>query len=147
MIDGVRLTPLKIISSPGGAVRHGLRLGDPGFVGFGEAYFSTVESDAIKAWKCHRRVTLNIVVPLGKVRFVIFDDREGSSSRGEFHEHVLSDQENYQRLTVPPGLWFGFEGLADGPSLLMNIIDLPHDHTEADVLSLYEIPYKSWLGR
>ena len=128
-------------------MRHALKVDDPGYLSFGEAYFSSIDFGAIKAWKRHRRVTLNIVVPKGKIRFVIFDDRPGSSTRGAFEEVVLSDSKEYKRLTVPPRLWIAFEGLADGSSLLMNVIDEPHDPEEAAVLMLDAIPYEGWLNR
>ncbi len=37
MIDGVIVTPLKIINVPGGDVFHALKKDDPGFTDFGEA--------------------------------------------------------------------------------------------------------------
>ena len=147
MIEGVLLTSLRVIDAPGGAVRHGLRAHDPGYVGFAEVYFSSIDYGVIKAWKRHRRVTLNIVVPKGKIMFVIYDDRPDSSTRGAFEEIVLSDRKAYKRLTVPPGLWMAFEGLADGSSLLMNLIDEPHDPEEADVVVLDAIPYEGWRNR
>jgi len=48
MIDGVELTPLKIIEVKDGNVLHALKKSDIGFEGFGEAYFSNVESGQIK---------------------------------------------------------------------------------------------------
>ena len=42
MIDGVRLTPLRIIGDERGSVMHMLRATDAHFAGFGEVYFSTV---------------------------------------------------------------------------------------------------------
>ena len=51
IIDGVIMTSLKVIEVPGGNVFHGMKSNDPGYSGFGEAYFSTVDLGAIKAWK------------------------------------------------------------------------------------------------
>ena len=101
MIEGVIVTPQTIIEVPGGDVLHAMKCHDPGYSGFGEAYFSTIEPGLVKAWKRHREMTLNLVVPMGAIRFVIFDDREGSSSQGAYHEIVIS-RESYNRLTVPP---------------------------------------------
>ena len=36
----------------------------------------------------------------------------------------------YVRLTVPPGIWFGFKGKAAGKSLLLNIADIVHEPNE-----------------
>lgn len=61
MIDGVIFTPLPIIDTKGGDVLHAMKVSDEGFHVFGEAYFSTVKSGAIKGWKLHREMVLNIV--------------------------------------------------------------------------------------
>jgi len=139
-IDGVCTTPLKIIKTPGGSVMHAVKKGDSGFGNFGEVYFSQVEHGAVRAWKRHRRMTLNLVVPVGKVRFVLFDDRSGSRSQGEYQEFILSIR-NYQRLTVPPLLWVGFQGLEDGDSTVVNIADLIHDPSEVDRLSAEDLHF------
>lgn len=140
MIDDITLTSLKIIETPGGDVMHAMKKSAPGFYGFGEAYFSKIEEHAIKAWKMHRSMTLNIVVPLGEIRFVIFDDRADSDSFRQFREVRLSVK-NYQRLTVPPGLWMGFQGLASPYSVLLNMADMEHDPEESDTKTIAEINF------
>ena len=69
-LDDIIVTPLKRIPTDGGDVMHALKFSDNGFKGFGEVYFSWIEQGIIKAWKRHQRMTLNLVVPLGEVRFV-----------------------------------------------------------------------------
>ena len=137
MIEGVILTPLRRILHPKGDVLHAMKRSAPGFVGFGEAYFSTVLPDEVKGWKRHRRVTLNLVVPVGRVRFVIHDDRAGS------FEDITLDRDNYARLTVSPGLWVAFAGRDAQPSLLLNIADHEHDSHEADNVELKTFKF-SW---
>jgi dTDP-4-dehydrorhamnose 3,5-epimerase len=132
MINGVLLTSLRIIPTPGGSVLHAMKQNDPGFTGFGEAYFSTVESGAVKPWRRHLRMTVNLIVPFGEIRFVLHDDRSGSSSRGAFQEIRLSRPGNYQRLTVPPGIWVAFQGIGAPENMLLDIADLPHDPEEAE---------------
>ena len=68
-IDGVLVSPLNIIDVQGGDVLHGMKCSDSSYFGFGEAYFSTIDSYAIKAWKLHKQMTLNLVVPIGKIKF------------------------------------------------------------------------------
>ena len=140
MANGVLITPLKIIETKGGNVLHSLKDKDTGFNGFGEAYFSEIQPGAIKAWKLHKDMTLNITVPIGKVRFVLFDDRDKSTN--EFQELTISRQ-NYVRLTVPPLIWVGFQGLSDASSLLLNIADIPHNPNESIRKDLNEI-YFDW---
>lgn len=130
-IDGVLLTPLRIIDTLGGDVLHGMKNGEPGYAGFGEAYFSTIETGGIKAWKRHRQMTLNLVVPVGEISFAIYDDRRNSSSEGELRVITLSRQQ-YYRLTVPPMLWLGFQGVGKHDNILLNIADIPHEPDEVD---------------
>ena len=137
MIDGVLVTPLRIIDTPGGDVMHAMKQSDPGYIGFGEAYFSQVAHGAIKAWKRHREMTLNLVVPVGEVRFVLYDDQE---DRQIFQELVLSPS-NYCRLTVPPMVWVGFQGLSSEGSVVLNIANLEHDSLEADKQEISQIDY------
>ena len=141
MIDGVVITAQKIIEVPGGDVLHAMKSSDQGFCGFGEAYFSTVEPDAIKAWKRHQEMVLNLVVPVGAVKFVLFDDRPDSATSQQFQEVTLS-RENYNRLTVPPMVWTGFQGVSQVTSILLNVANIEHQPTEADRLPLNEINYE-----
>ncbi len=133
VIDEVKLTPLRIISDDSGKVMHALKQHESSFQGFGEAYFSTVEKQAVKGWKKHERMVLNLIVPSGAIRFVLYDDRPASKSFQTIQELILS-KENYQRLTVPPGIWMAFQGISDGLNMLLNIASIPHDPTEADSL-------------
>ena len=141
MIAGVLITPLREIDTPGGNVFHAIKATDAGYRGFGEAYFSTLQPGKIKPWKRHNRMTLNLVVHIGMIRFVLYDERSDSPSNKAFAEIVLGNPGHYARLTVPPGIWMAFQGVAEQTSWLLNVADLQHDPDEADRLSLDEIPY------
>ena len=142
MIEGVSLHPLKQISVPKGDLWHAFKATDEGFVGFGEAYFTQIAPHEAKGWKRHNRYVLNLVVVSGAVKFVIYDDREGSATKGQFQEVTLTPNGNYQRLTVAPGLWMAFAG-ADPTqtSMLMDLIPEVHDPSEGDRKDITEIPY------
>jgi len=138
-VSQILVTPLKRIPLAGGDVLHGMKRSDPGFVDFGEAYFSIIEAGAIKAWKRHLRMTLNFVVPVGSVHFVFLDEQEA------IRQEVIGE-ERYVRLTVPPGVWFGFKGLMSPYSLLMNVADIPHDPAEIERKGLEEIQF-NWVHK
>lgn len=125
-LDDILVTPLASIATKSGNVLHAMKQGDVGSVGFGEAYFSWIEAGAVKAWKRHTRMTMNIVVPVGMIRFVFCLDDVQNFRVEEIGEN------NYVRLTVPPGIWFGFQGLAKPKSLLMDIADIPHEPSEVE---------------
>ena len=135
-LDDILVTPLKRLPTDGGDVLHALKNSDPGFNGFGEIYFSLVEQGAVKAWKCHQSMTLNLVVPIGEVRFVFHLTNEVHSFRTE-----NIGVERYVRLTVPPGIWFGFQGKANGMNLLMNLGDMEHDADELKRRSISTFDY------
>lgn len=141
LIDGVSLNPLKRITVKNGDILHALKSTDEGYAGFGEAYFSEIERGTIKGWKRHNRFPLNIVVVKGEIGFVVYDDRPDSSTYGQFAEFKLSPDNNYQRLTLAPGLWMAFYGLGQGRSILLDIIPEPHDPLEADRKAIEDIVY------
>jgi len=138
MIKDVVLTSLDVIDLVGGNVFHIMKKSSPGYQSFGEAYFSQINQGVIKAWKRHKIMTLNIVVPVGSIKFVLFDDRDESNAI--FQELIIS-RDNYIRLTVPPNIWVGFQGLANKESMLLNISNIEHDYKEADRLDVDEINY------
>jgi len=75
-LEHIKLSPLSRINTEGGDVLHGMKWIDAGYAGFGEAYFSWVVKGAVKAWKRHTRMTMNLVVPVGSVRFVFVAEDE-----------------------------------------------------------------------
>ena len=138
-ITGVTSTPLSIIDTKGGAVLHAIKRSDHGFSGFGEAYFSTIEHNAIKGWKRHKEMVLNLIVPIGSVRFILYDDRKNQIN--QFQEIVLSLTGEYARLTVPPMVWVGFQGLDHQLSLVLNIASIEHSPEEIERKELDEIKF------
>jgi len=140
MPKNVLISPLKIIEVPDGDVLHAVKVSDTGFHGFGEAYFSTIKNGKVKAWKRHRKMTLNLVVPTGAIRFVLFDDRDAQTDANQFQEVTISSS-NYCRLTVPPMVWLGFQGIEEGLNLLLNVADFEHDPLEVDRKEIEEIAF------
>ena len=139
MITKLNLNPEKIIKTNNGDILHIIKKDSLGYKGFGEAYFSKISSGKIKAWKRHKEMTLNIVVPVGKIQFATVQSDEFGNS--EFKSIILSE-ENYFRLTIPPMTWFGFKGLGREDSMLINIADIPHDPAEAESKKHDEIKFK-----
>lgn len=144
-IIGVVARELRQIIDDRGAVLHMLRCDAPDFVRFGEAYFSEILPGAVRAWKRHRAQTQNLAVPMGRVRVVIFDDREASDTRGSVDVLELGRPDAYALLTIPPGLWYGFACVGPTPALIANCVDLPHDPAESEAVAANDptIPH-SW---
>src|SRR5207253_2546182 len=128
-IDGVFVRPLKRLADERGEVRHMLRRDEPSFKGFGEIYFSVVNPGFVKGWHLHKKMTLNYAVVAGAVHMCLYDAREMSKTRGELQELTLG-LDNYSLVTVPPGVWNGFEADGDAPATVANCADLAHDPDE-----------------
>ena len=142
MIEGVTITPLSQILDERGKIMHMLRCSDPHFVSFGEIYFSCVHPGVVKAWHLHKRMVLNYAVPLGNIKFVLYDERETSSTRGQVQEIFLGP-DNYCLVTVPPLIWNGFKGIGTSTALVANCASIPHDPDEIERLNPFgsQIPY------
>lgn len=146
-IAGVLMHPLRIIPTDGGPVLHMLRASSPLMPlpgGFGEIYFSEVLPGHVKAWKRHFRQNQLFAVPRGLLRLVLYDDREGSPTRGALQLLRLGRPDNYNLLRIPAGIWHGFAALGKDAALLCNCADMPHDPAESErrPVDSPEIPYK-----
>lgn len=142
MIEGVKITPLRQIFDERGKVMHMLRSDSPEFSKFGEIYFSCTHPGAVKAWHLHHQMTLNYAVVYGEIKFVLYDDREDSPTRGEVQEFFISP-ENYQLITVPPLIWNGFKGVGTKTAIVANCATLPHNPVEIERRPAFDdrIPY------
>ena len=79
---------------------------------------------------------MNLVVPVGLVRFVFYNE-----INQEFKIHEIGES-NYMRLFVPPNTWFGFQGVNAERSLVTNIADLQHDAAEVERQAVSTFDYQ-----
>ena len=135
--EGVVLTPKQIFNNPHGDVLRVIRSSDSHFNKFGEAYFSFINFGAVKGWKLHKSMTLNLVVPLGSVFFVLAIKDPDSGFK--FRTFNLSIQ-CHSVLTIPPGIWVAFKGL-EQQNLLLNVASEVHSSNEYLVTNLTDIPF------
>jgi len=125
MLSEIRITPLKIIEHSLGNIMHALKKNEKEFTTFGEAYFTFIRQDQIKGIKMHKKMTLNLIVPIGVVKFYCFNK--------DFTEKKIFEigEENYSRLTIPPNIWVAFKGISNGKNLILNIANIEHDPNES----------------
>ena len=121
---------------------HMLRSDAPHFQQFGEIYFSCIYPGAIKAWHIHKVMTLNYSVVQGMIKFVLYDDRSGSPTKGVLQE-IHMGISNYCLVTVPPMVWNGFKGYGPDMAIVANCTSHAHDPDEIDRLDPFsdQIPY------
>lgn len=142
MIQGVSLTPLGKVCDERGRILHLLRKDWPIYKSFGEAYFSVVYPGVVKAWHIHKENTLNYAAVKGMIKCVLYDERDGSATRGEVNEFFLGEH-NYQLITIPPGIWNGVKGIGTEESLIAIVMDRPYNPDEVVRLDPFrnQIPY------
>lgn len=134
-MDKIIVTPLKQIHHPKGDIFHAMKKSDNGFAGFGEAYFSSINKKEIKGWKKHTQMTLNLIVVVGEIEFVVFDE-----DSQEFFSLNLS-QNNYNRLTIKPNVWIAFRGIGEY-NMLLNLASIEHEPSESINMALEDIAYE-----
>ena len=125
-MNQIIIKPLKKINMEEGDVLHALKSSEVEFHGFKEAYFSTIKKNKIKAWKRHLMMTMNLIIPVGRVQFNFYDNNK------KLLKNTIVGEDNYCRITVPPMIWFGFKGLSSQTSYILNISNEPHDPLEVE---------------
>jgi dTDP-4-dehydrorhamnose 3,5-epimerase len=142
LIEGLKVLPLRRIPDERGTIFHLMRRTDPHFQQFGEIYFSSVYPGVIKGWHRHREMTLNYACPVGRIKLVVYDDREGSPTRGGLVEIYLGP-DSYNLAIIPPEVWNGFKGLSEPFALVANCCTHPHDPSRSSRLDPFhnDIPY------
>ncbi len=141
-IEGVQVVPLRRIPDERGTIFHMLRADDPHFDRFGEIYFTSVYPGVVKGWHRHVEMTLNYACVFGRIKLVLYDDRDGSPSRGALRE-VFLGPDDYSLVVVPPGVWNGFKGMSEPYALVANCCTHPHDPGRTTRLDPFDndIPY------
>lgn len=126
---GIQIFDLKQFSIANGDVMHALKQSETQGFNFSEIYFSFINNGSVKAWKRHREMTLNLIVPIGKIRFVFQNNK--AIHKEKFATIELS-KDNYKRVMVPSDIWFGFKGLEE-ENMLVNIASHEHDPGEVEI--------------
>ena len=129
------LRKLEKILNPKGDILLGLKKNDIEYKSFSELYFSKVHYNNVKGWKIHKKATMNIVVPFGNIKFVIYDD----ISKTFFSEIIGIDE--YKLITIYPNVYFGFKGLTDPFSILANVSNYINDTNEYKNIDLNIFDY------
>ena len=131
MIDGSHIKLLKVIPDERGRLMEILRCDDEGFLPFGQAYVTTAYPGVVKAWHFHKKQTDRFCVLSGMMKVVLYDDREGSSTRGEINEHFLGAWKP-ALLSIPPAVWHGFKCISETEALVLNVPTEPYDRENPD---------------
>lgn len=131
MIEGVRLKKLKVIPDERGRLVEIMRADDEFFSKFGQLYVTTAYPGVVKAWHYHKKQTDNFCVIKGMMKIVVYDEREGSPTKGEVNEFFIGEH-NPCLLQIPTGLWHGFKCISDTEAICINCPTEVYSYQEPD---------------
>jgi dTDP-4-dehydrorhamnose 3,5-epimerase len=144
MIDGVIVKKLRAIPDERGMLMEMLRRDDPFFEQFGQCYLTTAYPGVVKAWHYHKKQTDHFTVIRGMAKVVLFDDRDGSPTRGEINQFFMGEQ-NPILVRIPTGVHHGFKNIGTVECIVINTTDHPYNPAEPDEFRLPprtdQIPY------
>ncbi len=139
MIDGVKLKNLKVIPDERGRLMEILRGDEDVFEQFGQVYMTTTYPGVIKAWHLHKLQTDNIVVVKGMLKLALYDDREGSPTRGEANEFFIGEH-NPVLVQVPKDVYHGWKCVSETEAIVINIPTHVYNYKEPDE---HRLPYNT----
>ena len=143
-IEGVQVQQLNMYCDERGGLMELLRSDEPIFQKFGQAYVSITYPGVVKAWHYHKKQTDYIVVIKGMSKMVLYDDREGSPTKGVINEFFLGEH-SHILLTIPPGVIHGQKPYGPDPSYLINFPTEPFYSKDTDEYRIEpfdnDIPY------
>jgi len=149
MIDGVKTKKLRVIPDERGRLMEILRCDDDLFVKFGQIYVTSAYPGVVKGWHYHKKQYDNFVVILGMMKIVLYDDREGSPTRGELNEFFIGTH-NTELLQIPPKVIHGFKCISDMEAIVLNCPSEPYDPKEPDEFRIPahspDVPY-DWVRK
>jgi len=131
MIHDVKKIPLVRYADDRGYLVEILRRDDPHYVGFGQIYVSYLRKGVIKAWHKHQKQTDHFYVVSGTSKIGLYDDREGSPSKGVAMQVILGEAGENALLCIPQGVWHGQMSLSE-VTYLVNIPSEPYDRNHPD---------------
>jgi len=131
LIEGVQVKPLKVIADERGYLMEMMRCDDPFFQRYGQSYVSVAYPGVVKGWHYHKVQTDHFVIVKGMMKVVLYDDREGSPTRGTINEFFMGEK-NPILITIPPGVWHGMKGIGTEPAMLVNTPTEPYRYDKPD---------------
>jgi dTDP-4-dehydrorhamnose 3,5-epimerase len=103
----------------------------------------------VKAWHYHKKQDDFITCVKGMLKLVLYDDREGSSTRGKIAEFFIGDH-NPSLVKVPKMVYHGWKCISSEEALVVNVPTEPYNSAEPDEYRIdphnNSIPYR-WVRK
>jgi dTDP-4-dehydrorhamnose 3,5-epimerase len=131
LIAGVKVKELKVLCDERGQLFEVLRSDESLFSRFGQAYITSCYPGVVKAWHLHRIQTDNLCLVCGKAKFVLYDSRENSPTKGEINEFFPCDEKRLL-VQIPPGVYHGFKNIGTGEMLVLNLPTEVYNYNQPD---------------
>jgi dTDP-4-dehydrorhamnose 3,5-epimerase len=145
MIHDVVAKQLRFIPDERGRLMEILRNDDDLFTRFGQVYMTTTYPEVVKAWHYHKTQDDFITCVKGMLKLVLFDDREGSPTKGEVNEFYLGEY-NPMLVKVPKMVYHGWKCVSELEAIVINIPTEPYNRQSPDEYRIdphtNSIPYK-----
>ena len=135
LIDGVTIKQLKVIPDERGRLMEILRCDDELFLDFGQVYMTTTLPGVVKAWHLHKKQHDNVCCVFGMIRLGLYDDRDGSPTRGMTNEFYMGTHRPLL-VQIPPLVYHGWKCVSVEEALIVNTVTKPYDYKEPDEFRL-----------
>ncbi len=135
MIEGVKVKPLTVRADERGRLMEILRGDEEMFTRFGQVYMTTTYPGVVKAWHYHKLQDDHFACVKGMIKLVLFDDREGSPTRGEVNEFFLGEHHPIL-VRIPRDVYHGFKGMGVEEAIVINTPTMPYNPAQPDEFRL-----------
>jgi dTDP-4-dehydrorhamnose 3,5-epimerase len=132
LIDGVRVRPALTHPDERGTVTEVFDLRwefDDAPLVF--VYQVTIRAGRSKGWVLHRRHADRSFFSLGAIKVVLYDERDGSPTRGRINEFVFG-AERRVLLYIPSGVWHRLDNVGSEDALFINCPTEAYRHDDPD---------------
>lgn len=136
LIHGVKTKKLSVHCDERGRLMEMLRADDPDMdVRFGQVYLTTAYPGVVKAWHYHHKQTDHFVCTRGMMKVVLYDDREGSPTKGVINEFFIGEH-NPTIVEIPHLVYHGFKCISDYEATVINITTECYNYKDPDEFRL-----------
>jgi dTDP-4-dehydrorhamnose 3,5-epimerase len=98
-------------------------------------YQIAIRPGKVKGWVVHREQDDRLFVVTGTIRFVLYDDREGSPTHGMINE-IFAGERSRALIRIPRGVYHALQNVGHYDAHFVNMPTTPYRHEDPDKLRL-----------
>ncbi len=141
LIDGVIVSTPRVHEDHRGVLVEMYREDDFWQEPFAYAYQTSIRPGVAKGWFLHREKSDRYHLAVGELMLFLYDDREGSSTRGFVNKFLLSERSR-RDVFIPCGVWHLSLNVGLTDAVLIN---LPTTRYNPESPDRYHLPFDSEL--